>query len=441
MAVGTLQPTKKFEIWDGINARFTFSGNSCTSGYEVAQTIDDNGYKLNIGSSVKNYTIAQNGIDKFKILKNDNLGFGSSVLNNTTGSNNIALGSYSLTNNTSGSYNIALSLYALYSNTVGYGGVALGNNALRSNTTGNLNIAIGSNSLYSNTTGSYNIGIGYNAGRYCPDGSTLNTTSTNSIFIGKDSKANANGQTNQIVIGDNATGSGSNTVTIGNNNITHTYLKGNIGIGINNPGSKLEVGGNVKIFGNNYIVGSNVLTFQDDARFTVTQANIPDLNLSAYSMPYYGIAAPNAGNSADLWLSGNNAIRMFTGGSAAPILSITSGGKVGIGLINPDELLTVKGIIHAQEIKIDLSGPLADYVFSPDYRLTPLCQVEQFVLKNRHLPNIPSAEEVSKSGLSVGLMQNKLLEKVEELTLYVIQQDKEIQVLKEQIKQLSAKNQ
>ena len=197
LAVGMLQPSKRFEVWDGKSARFTFSGNTCTSGYEVAQTIDDNGYKLNVGSSVRNYTIALYGVDKFKILKNDNYGFGSSVLNKNIGSYNLALGAFSLMNNTSGSYNVALSSFALWSNTTGNGGVALGNNALRSNTTGNLNIAIGSQSLYSITTGSYNIGIGNNAGRYCLDGSTSNSTSTNSIFIGKDTKASANGQTNQ----------------------------------------------------------------------------------------------------------------------------------------------------------------------------------------------------------------------------------------------------
>lgn len=108
-------------------------------------------------------------------------------------------------------------------------------------------------------------------------------------------------------------------------------------------------------------------------------------------------------------------------------------GNVGIGSQNPDQKLTVKGKIHAEEVIIDLAVP-ADYVFKPNYKLMPLPQVEQFVKKNSHLPEIPSASEISKNGLSVGEMQNKLLQKVEELTLYAIEQQKQIELLKKELK-------
>lgn len=110
-------------------------------------------------------------------------------------------------------------------------------------------------------------------------------------------------------------------------------------------------------------------------------------------------------------------------------MRITPEGRVGIGTNDPDQALTVKGKIHTNEVIIDMLYPIADYVFHPSYNLMPLHEVEQYVITNSHLPEIPSAAEVSKNGLSLGEMQNKLLQKIEELTLYVIEQDKKIERL------------
>jgi len=109
------------------------------------------------------------------------------------------------------------------------------------------------------------------------------------------------------------------------------------------------------------------------------------------------------------------------------------GSNVGIGTTNPDQKLTVKGKIHAEEVIIDLNVPVADYVFAENYPLMPLHKVEQFVKVNNHLPEIPSATEVKEKGLSLGEMQNKLLQKIEELTLYVIEQNKKIEKLEMQL--------
>jgi hypothetical protein len=95
-------------------------------------------------------------------------------------------------------------------------------------------------------------------------------------------------------------------------------------------------------------------------------------------------------------------------------------GKIGIGTNKPDALLTVKGIIHTQEVLVDLKGAVApDYVF------------ELFIKENHHLPGVPSAETLEKEGLSLKEMNLILLEKIEELTLHVLEQKKEIEVLKE----------
>ena len=111
-------------------------------------------------------------------------------------------------------------------NTTGYSNSAQGVNALYSNTTGYYNSAQSVYALYSNTTGTYNSAMGYQAGRYITDGSTANQTSGTSVYLGAVTKALASGDTNEIVIGYNATGLGSNTVVLGNSSIVTTQLTG-----------------------------------------------------------------------------------------------------------------------------------------------------------------------------------------------------------------------
>ncbi|MCC4230974.1 tail fiber protein [Zunongwangia profunda] len=120
-------------------------------------------------------------------------------------------------------------------------------------------------------------------------------------------------------------------------------------------------------------------------------------------------------------------------------------GFVGIGTKSPDSKLTVKGKIHSQEVKIDLNGAVVpDYVFLDDYNLKLLEEVESFIDKNGHLENIPSAKQVEEEGWNVKSMNLKMLEKIEELTLYVIEQNKinkeqqeEIAELKKQLNHLT----
>ncbi|WP_255409462.1 LamG domain-containing protein [Aquimarina sp. I32.4] len=101
-------------------------------------------------------------------------------------------------------------------------------------------------------------------------------------------------------------------------------------------------------------------------------------------------------------------------------------GKVGIGTTTPDSKLTVKGKIHAEEVKIDLSVPAPDYVFKKEYDLLSIEEVQAHIKEKGHLPNIPSAIEMETNGVELGIMNMKLLEKIEELTLYTIDQEKKI---------------
>jgi hypothetical protein len=114
-----------------------------------------------------------------------------------------------------------------------------------------------------------------------------------------------------------------------------------------------------------------------------------------------------------------------------------SGGPVGIGTINPDNdaALTVGGMIRAQEVKITTDAG-ADFVFDKTYDLKTIHEVENFISMNMHLPDIPSEEEMIKNGIGMKEMQLKLLQKIEELTLYTIEQNKRIEDQNKRIQEL-----
>jgi hypothetical protein len=128
----------------------------------------------------------------------------------------------------------------------------------------------------------------------------------------------------------------------------------------------------------------------------------------------------------------NAALPITIGGNGGNIL--LSGGSVGIGTPTPNAAykLDVVGKIRAQEVIINLNAPAADFVFDNNYKLRSLNEVETFVKENKHLPEIPSAKETEQNGVSIGDMQNKLLQKVEELTLYTIEQNKANENLKQE---------
>ncbi|MEX0996462.1 MAG: hypothetical protein WDZ45_05410 [Flavobacteriaceae bacterium] len=122
-------------------------------------------------------------------------------------------------------------------------------------------------------------------------------------------------------------------------------------------------------------------------------------------------------------------------------------GFIGINTKTPDSMLTVKGSIHTQEVVVDLEGAVApDYVFEkyftghsklkPEYQFLSLPEIEQFIIKYHHLPEVPSAKEIDENGLSLKEMNLLLLEKIEELTLHTIAQQKQLDALSKKIETL-----
>ncbi|MCL6220761.1 tail fiber protein [Zunongwangia pacifica] len=133
---------------------------------------------------------------------------------------------------------------------------------------------------------------------------------------------------------------------------------------------------------------------------------------------------------------GGNTFGGFLGFSTSGIerLRISQNGKIGIGISTPDEKLTVNGNIHTKEVRVDVEGfSVPDYVFKEDYDLMDIQELQEYVEENQHLPNIPCASEFENQGMNLKQMNLLLLQKIEELTLYVLS-------LQEQVDQLKSKN-
>ena len=131
----------------------------------------------------------------------------------------------------------------------------------------------------------------------------------------------------------------------------------------------------------------------------------------------------------------NDIITDNTFGTSA--LYINNNQQVGIGTTSPGSFkLAVEGALGARSVKVTLTNPWPDYVFDKSHNLPPLNEVEQFIHQYQHLPEVPTAAEVAKDGVDLGQNQALLLKKVEELTLYLIEQQKQLQLQQKQIDSL-----
>ncbi|OXB15784.1 hypothetical protein [Flavobacterium reichenbachii] len=135
----------------------------------------------------------------------------------------------------------------------------------------------------------------------------------------------------------------------------------------------------------------------------------------------------------DLYV-GNN----FTSTGASLAIKAIQNGNVGIGISNPKNKLDVNGIIHSKEVKVDMDG-WSDFVFTKEYNLPTLQEVEKHINEKGHLENIPSEDEVLKNGINLGEMNSKLLQKIEEMTLYIIEQNKRSNELMKRLEKLEIK--
>jgi hypothetical protein len=204
------------------------------------------------------------------------------------------------------------------------------------------------------------------------------------------------------------------------------YNGGGVGIGTATPSSSfmldLESGGAVT--SGNHSVGWM-------ARATTSESGVIVGYHGNGTIADYPIVRAGGSSAAGLALGGDSVDQAA--------LFIKVGGNVGIGTTSPVHPLQVAGTIGAEEVIVSSTG--ADYVFDDAYRLAPLSEVAAFVKENHHLPDIPSAEEGKEKGVSLGEMQTKLLAKVEELTLHMIEAEERNKLLAQENVQLKQETQ
>jgi hypothetical protein len=196
---------------------------------------------------------------------------------------------------------------------------------------------------------------------------------------------------------------------------------GNVGIGLTNP----NVPFHISRYGTNVIGDLTLISRFTDP--TGIKGVSLGYNQSSQAGIIYSENNTGVGSPLEFWT--------YNGGSFASRMVFTQGGNLGIGISTPSEKLAVNGNIRAKEIKVE-NANWPDYVFSKSYPLPTLQETEEHIKEKGHLPGIPSASEVKTNGFDLGDMNAKLLQKIEELTLHLIEQNKNQKVLQDELRAL-----
>jgi hypothetical protein len=421
-------------------------------------------------------TLYDNGIGA--VVADDgafNTAIGSNALkSNTIGWWGTAVGYKALMKNTTGRFNTAVGHGALMNLTgMSSANAAFGQGALGSQTGGNgSNTAIGVQSMFNMLTGSNNTALGWRAG-------FSNQTGEKNIFIGSEAGYYDTGS-NKLYI-ENSNAADSMALIYGEFNTDKLRFNNKVGIGRLPSSFPLEIKGDIsngimKFYNNTNaekwhfrletnngfgITETGVL----DRRFVIAPggnigfgtSNAPETELHIFSgvTPTIKLQSNGANeesgrlslrddvnNGIDMYYDGVNTIdrlifEPYLGGTGqGRAMAINLAGQVSIGgtKVATGYKLSVDGKIATEEVLVDLDADWPDYVFKSDYKLKSLEEVKAHIQEKGHLPNVPSANEVEENGILLGNMNKVLLEKIEELTLYILQQEERIKKLEEKLK-------
>ena len=355
------------------NSKITFNNDA-----NAGAVISLNGTHFIHSNGTANTFMGQNS-GNFSNTGSYNTGLGIFSQNaTTTAFGNTSVGANSLWHNTTGSINTAIGWNTLVSNDGGQENVAVGGEALLSNSTGSLNVAVGRSTLVNNTTGFSNVAVGQAA--------LLN---------------NVNGNLN-VAIG-NYSGS---VPTLGNFNV---YIGTNATpVSATNADNKLYI--------NSASLSSNTPLIGGDFGSRKVSINKDITTPLAYTLDVNGTGRYSNG--------------VIMGTTSYPDANFATAQSLNYNLL-------VKGKVLTEGVDILLFSSWPDYVFEKNYALPSLINVAKYIRKNKHLPGMIAADEMQKKKvLSVGDMTVKLVEKIEELTLYAIDADKNLEQANKKINSL-----
>lgn len=384
------------------------SGNTTGSGNTFVGSLSG---ASNAGSTQNTYVGANTGLNNTG-SSNTFIGYDAGR-NNQSGGFNVFVGLSAGNNNTTGLGNLFLGQQAGFANNTGSYNLFMGNSSGSTTTTGIGNTAIGDGSLLRNSAGTHNVAIGRYAG--------VESRSDENVFIGfaADVTPSTPTLTNVVALGARARVSQSNSIVLG--------AGANVGIGTSAPANKLEVVSNTA---NTSGLRLTNLKSSSPVTITATKYLTVDANGDVVLGSASGSGRVGVDETAGMWsVNGDNIANTNSGGVViGPGVSKT---PAGYRLFVADGILTEK-----VKVAVKSTNDWSDRVFEAGYHLRKLAEVETFINREKHLPGVPSAQEVVNEGVDVGQMQAKLLEKVEELTLYIIDLKKENELLKKKSRAL-----
>lgn len=200
---------------------------------------------------------------------------------------------------------------------------------------------------------------------------------------------------------------------LGHQNLLYLNSSGHVGVGTTSPA------GTFHVYGTN---STNAII--ESAGNTQAYMQFNANGNTSYIGPSANNGLLSNISNGDMVMRSFGSLHLSANNAGSPQLTLT-GGFVGIGTTTPQEALSVNGNIRSKQVKVELNS-WPDYVFKPTYVLPSLLEVKIYIDKYQHLPDMPSEAEVAKEGLNLGDINKLLTKKVEELTLYLIEQDKKI---------------
>ncbi|MDB4539808.1 hypothetical protein N9231_05250 [Saprospiraceae bacterium] len=392
-----------FLLWQAPSVGSAIIDNDGNSKIEIEKNFNEDKMRVTLNNDEKLLLESTNNTTRLELIGQENL-----IIGEGAGLSNVAN-----LNTGQGVRNVYLGFDAGKSNVDGYGNTFVGYQAGEQSdgtvfstavgwrsgwkTLGNYNAYFGRTSGFNNINGEKNTFIG--------DGAGSESTGSNNVFLGYDAGKDETGN-HKLYIDNSDTDTPlihgdftSNTVTINNNlavsdifslNTTtpNTYFHLNLPETIT-VGARIQINGSTK-----FSIHSNGGT--SIGAFLTSNVQVPD---------------------DGLYVDGNV--------------------NIGTSTLHPTYRLQVDGKVACEEVNVELSQDWPDYVFEDEYHKMPLTELNSFIQHNKHLPGIPTAQEVKEEGLNVGEMQKMMMEKIEELTLYVIEinnrnieLEKEIELLK-----------